>query len=747
MLKKLLLNIVILFIFFFNSQAFSITIQKIIIDGNDRITDETIRLFADVIIGDDIVDSNLNKILKNLYDTNFFKDVSVEIIKNNLKIKVIEAPMVNKIEIKGIKAKKNLKLIQDSLIMKPKSSFNEYLLLKEKKSLIFTLKEKGFFFAEVNTLIEKIKNNQINIIHEINLGQKAKIRKITFVGNKIFKDNKLRSLILSEEYKFWKFISGKKYLSQDLIKLDERLLKNYYLNKGFYNVNINTSFAKLVNKDEFELIFNIDANEKIYFGKLDLLYPGDFDDEHFFDLKNFLQDLQGKAYSIYSVEKILDKIDYITLNEEYLSVSASIDENLVSDKLNINFTIEETEKYYVERINIYGNNITRENVIRNQLEVDEGDPYNEILKNKSINNIKSLNFFKNVKSEVLDGKDINSKIININVDEKPTGEITAGAGFGTSGGTLAAGIKENNFLGKGLTVQANTTITEQTFKGIFSVTNPNFNNSDKSVSASVQATEIDQMTDFGYKTNKTGFELGTGFEYLDDFRLGLSTSTYFEKIEANSTASASKKKLVGNYWDTFLSLQFDYDKRNQKYKTSDGFRSFYKIDVPVISDNNTLTNTYDYKYFAELYENNITSFNIFLQSANSITGDDVKLTERLTIPSNKLRGFESGKVGPKDGDDFIGGNFITSVNISSTIPQIFENVQNLDASIFLDAANIWGVDYDSSINDSNKIRSSIGIGIDWFSVIGPMSFTFSETISKDSTDITESFRFNIGTTF
>ena len=428
-------------------------------------------------------------------------------------------------------------------------------------------------------------------------------------------------------------------------------------------------------------------------------------------------------------------------------MSASIDENLVSDKLNINFTIEETEKYYVERINIYGNNITRENVIRNQLEVDEGDPYNEILKNKSINNIKSLNFFKNVKSEVLDGKDINSKIININVDEKPTGEITAGAGFGTSGGTLAAGIKENNFLGKGLTVQANTTITEQTFKGIFSVTNPNFNNSDKSLSASVQATEIDQMTDFGYKTNKTGFELGTGFEYLDDFRLGFSTSTYFEKIETNSTASASKKKLVGNYWDTFLSLKFDYDKRNQKYKPSDGFRSFYKIDVPVISDNNTLTNTYDYKYFAELYENNITSFNIFLQSANSITGDDVKLTERLTIPSNKLRGFESGKVGPKDGEDFIGGNFITSVNISSTIPQIFQNIQNLDASIFLDAANIWGVDYDSSINDSSKIRSTIGIGIDWFSVIGPMNFTFSETISKDSTDKTESFRFNIGTTF
>ena len=162
------------------------------------------------------------------------------------------------------------------------------------------------------------------------------------------------------------------------------------------------------------------------------------------------------------------------------------------------------------------------------------------------------------------------------------------------------------------------------------------------------------------------------FVYRDDLRLGLSTSTFFEKIETNSTASASKKKLVGNYWDTFLSLQFDYDKRNQNFKPSDGYRSFYKIDVPVISDNNTLTNTYDYKFFSELYENNVTSFNVFLKSANSISGDDVKLTERLSIPSSKLRGFESGKVGPKDGNDFIGGNYITSINIIQRYHKFFK---------------------------------------------------------------------------
>ena len=155
------------------------------------------------------------------------------------------------------------------------------------------------------------------------------------------------------------------------------------------------------------------------------------------------------------------------------------------------------------------------------------------------------------------------------------------------------------------------------------------------------------MSNFGYKTNKTGFEFGTNFEYLDNLNLGLSTSTFYENIDTDATASARQKKQEGDYFDTFAKFNFDYDKRNQKFKTSDGFRSFYSLDVPVISDTNTLKNTYSYSYYTELYENNISSMSIFLQSANSLTGDDIKLTERLSVPSRRLRGFESGKVGSK----------------------------------------------------------------------------------------------------
>ena len=746
MLKKFNILVYLLLIFSI-SNANSNILENIVVDGNDRISNETIIMFSGVKKNNDVDNVDINKVLKNLYETNFFENVSVTLNNKTLIIKVFEFPIIENVEFDGVKAKKIKKKLNDSIKIKNRSSYNPILVSNDVSIIKFQLKKLGYYFANVESIIENLGNNRLNLIYKIDLGNKAKIKKITFIGDKIFKDGKLRSIVISEEYKFWKFISGRKFLNEDVIQLDKRLLRNFYLNKGFYNVEINTSFAKLIKEDEFELIYNIDPKEKIFFNNLKIDLPSDFNSVNFEELNKLLFDLKGKSYSLNAVEKILNRIDTITIQEEFKSVKATIDESIVENKLDINFNIKETEKFYVERINIYGNNITRESVIRNQLEIDEGDPYNEILQSKSENNLKSLNFFRSVSSEITKGVNKNSKIINITVEEKPTGEIFAGAGLGNEGGTFTIGVKENNYLGKGLGVEANATVTPETFKGKLSVNDPNYKNSDKSVFFNVQALEIDRLADFGYKTNKTGFEIGTNFEYLKDLNLGLSTRSFIEKIDTDSTASSRQQAQEGNYWDTFLKLRFNYDKRNQRFRPNDGFLSDLTLDLPLISDSNTLTNSYTYKVYTDLYENNVTSMSFYVEAANSLTNDDIKLSERLYIPSRKLRGFESGKIGPKDGDDFVGGNFATAINFNSTLPVIFENAQNLDASIFVDIANLWGVDYDSSIDDSNRIRSSIGIGVDWFSVVGPINFSLTETLSKKSTDITESFRFNIGTTF
>ncbi len=741
---------IILFIIFFtfvlSSWLRAEIIDKINITGNERISKETIKMFSGVSIQDDLSESDLNGILKKLYNTNFFDLVSVKIKNKVLIIEVKENPIIQNINYEGIKSSEILGDLKKNVLLKPRSSFNEVLLNKDKTKIKKFLKDLGYYFSKVDISIEELKDNKINLNYNISLGEKAKIKKISFIGEKIFKDKKLKGVILSEEYKPWKFLSGKKYLNESMITYDERLLKNFYLNKGYYNVIVNSSFAKLTEKQEFELIFNIDANPKLFFGDLKLDLPSDFSETNYSDVQKFLKQLENEPYSINRIEDIVEKIETITINEQYESIKASVNEKIVSNKININFKIEETEKFFVERINIFGNNVTRESVIRNQIEIDEGDPFNQILYSKSLNNIKALNFFERVEGEILDGNEFNTKIINFTIEEKATGEIFAGVGTGTEGSSLSFGVKENNYLGRGIMVDSNLNVSDERIKGKFSVSNPNYKNSDKNLDLSLDATSVDRLATAGYKSNITGFSIGTQFEFLDDLRLGLSTKNIIEKIDVDASASAKQKKQDGNYFDSFIGVDFLYDKRNQRYQTTSGFFSNYSLDMPILSDTNTLTNSYNYKVFKELYENNVSTLSIFLKGASSLSSDDIKLSERLYIPGKRLRGFETGKIGPKDGNDFIGGNYVSSINATTTIPTFLENFQNVDVVLFADAANIWGVDYDSSL-DKNGIRSSVGVGIDWLTPVGPLTFSFAQPITKESTDIEQTFRFNIGTSF
>ena len=735
-----------LILFFLSSYAFSNVLNKIEIIGNDRISDETIKLFISVDINDEINDFKLNEILKELYETDYFKDVSVQFENQILTIMIQENPIIENISYNGIKSNRILEIIKKGTLIKQRSSYNEINMKKEKIKIENILNDLGYYNSSLDILIDQSKDNLVSITYNIDLGKKSKIKKITFIGDKIFKDKKLRRIITSSEYKFWKFISGRKFLNQNSVFLDKRLLKNFYKNNGYYNVEINSSFAKLIDDNNFELIFNINAGPKVFFGDLKLKLPSDFDDNNFNSINKLFEKTKGKPYSINIIDTILDEIDLITTLEQYKFIKATVEEEISENLINLEFAVEESEKFYVDRINILGNNVTAENVIRNQLLLDEGDPFSEILVNKSINNIKSLNFFKKVESEIQDNKETKTKSIDIFVEEKATGEIYAAAGAGTSGTQFGFGIKENNFLGNGIGLDTNFLISSDKFEGKFSATNPNYNNSDKSLFISAEAIEIDNYQTFGYKTNKTGFSIGTDFEYLNDFYFGLNTSNFYEQIETNSTASAQQQSQEGNYWDSFINLNLNYDKRNQKFQTSSGFKSFYSLNMPVVSDTNTMKNYYNYSKYFGFFENNFSSISLYLQSAHSLNNKDIKLSERITIPSNRLRGFESGRVGPKDGEDFIGGNYSYSVNFASNIPQLFENSQNLDVLIFADAADIWGVDYNSSIK-GNGIRSSIGVGLDWMSPVGPMNFSLAYPISKEPGDKTESFRFNLGTTF
>jgi len=742
---KLIFQIFIIF-FFFTHSVRSEEFNNILINGNKRISDETILVFSELPNKEFLNENSINDILKKIYESGFFKDVAIKIENKNLIIDVIENPIIQTVFIEGIKRKKTKENLYKILSLKNRSSFNSSLVKKDEIAILNSLKNNGFYFAKIITSSQDLGDNKIDLFYEINLGEKAKISKISFIGDKKFKDSTLKRIILSEEYKFWKVITGKKYLNENLINYDKRLMNNFYKNKGYYNVNIDSSFANYLGNNEFELIYNIASGNKYFFNDLSLKLPIDYDLINFKKLTSMFSDLKGEAYSLNSIDKILKEIDRIVLNEQYEFLKASVNENIIDSLIDLTFNIDESEKFYVQKINVYGNNITREDVIRNEFSVDEGDAFNELLHKKTLNNLKRLNFFNKVEDQIVDGTLQNQKIINITVDEKPTGEIMAGAGVGTSGGTVAFGIKENNFLGRGIDFGTDLSISSETLKGIVSLNNPNYKGSNKSLNFSLESRSTDRLKTFGYESKKSGFTIGSGFEYFDNLYLNIGSSTYVEKLTTDSTASASLKKQEGSYFDSFFNYTLDYDLRDQKFQPTDGFRSRFTQNVPLISETYTLTNSYDLKFYNQWLNENIASYGIYASSTNSLSGKNVKLSDRLFLPASKLRGFESGKVGPKDGNDYIGGNYLLAFNAATTLPQFLPNFQNTNFSLFFDAANVWGIDYDG-IGDDRKIRSSIGLAVDFFTAIGPLNFSLSEPITKGKNDITESFRFNLGTSF
>ena len=745
---KIIIFISVLVFFNFFNQLKADIINNIIVNNNERISLGTIKTYGKIEIGKDYSDDDLNQVLKNLYETKFFKNISLKIDNQVLIIDLIENKLVQTIIIEGIKSSTIKNTILESLIIKEKAPFNESDISKDLSNIKRSLTSEGYYLSNIDSNIIENNNNTVNIVFNIDIGDKSKISIIEFTGDKIFKTKILKNIITSEENKFWKFISKNKYLNEQKLLLDERLLKKFYLDNGYYDVKVNTSTATILDDNSFKLVFNINAGNLYTVNKTKLEIPIDYNLSNFNEVQKLLNELEGTLYSFSKISKIVKEIDKISLSREYDFINATIlEDKLDNNKININFKVTESEKLYVERVNIFGNNITEESVIRSNLEVDEGDPFNELLHAKGLNNIKALNIFKTVNSETIEGSSPSSKIINIEVVEKPTGEISLGAGVGSDGGTVGFSVSENNFLGKGVKLSTSLRISEDTIKGNFSVNNPNFNYSGRSLITNIERVTIDKLSDSGYESSKTGFSLGTSFEKNENLFFSPGVSTYFEKISTNSSASASLKKQEGSYFENKFSYTLDYDLRNQKYRTTDGIRSIFNQSVPLISDDFALSNSYEFKKWHELENSMVVDINFYGKAINSLTDEDVRVSNRLGLSSSRMRGFETGKIGPRDGNDYVGGNYAAAINLSTTLPMLLESFENIDMKYFIDAGNVWGVDYSDTVDESNSIRSSTGLTVNWFTPIGPMNFAFIQNISKASTDKTESFQFNIGTSF
>ena len=747
-MNNLLIKIIVIFSFLL-SFANAETLKKFEISGNKRISDQTIIIFSEIKINEEITKTKLDEVIKRLYKTSFFKDINLSFENQTLFLKVEENPIIEKLEITGIKKQSLVEFIKGKLQLAEMKSFDQNLLSSDINLIYNILKTNGYYFAKISSAKNVDETlNTLNLKIDVELGEKAKIKKIVFLGEKIFKEKRLKEVIVSQEHKFWKFISRNVYINEELINLDKRLLANYFKNNGYFNVKIENSFVEFDKDSNFNLIFNITPDKKYFFNDFSLNLPSNYDAKLFENITKKFSKLKGDTYSLLKVNDLLDDINDIALSRQYEFINASINETIKGDRIDFDINISESDKFYVEKINIIGNYNTLEEVIRNNLIIDEGDPFNEILFNKSVNNLQSLGIFKKVKTDVKDGSNNSLKEIDINVEERPTGEISVTAGFGTSGETIGAGIKENNFLGKGIKLNTNFELTSESIKGQFVYAKPNFNYSDNTLFTSIKSSTSDFLTDSGYKTSEIGFSLGTKFEQFQNIFLSPEIDFLIEDLETTSGASNILKKQEGSYTDLYFNYSINQDLRDKKFRTEDGYVTTFSQELPLVSDNSEISNAFEITNYRKLSSTSdmIGKVSFF---GKTITGlsDDVRISKRLNVPSSRLRGFQRGKVGPVDNNDYVGGNHISALNFSATLPTLVQGLDNLDVGLFFDAANVWGVDYDSSIDDKSKVRSSAGVALNLMTPIGPLSFSFANALSKASSDKTETFRFNLGTQF
>ena len=723
-------------------------IKKVNIFGNARVNSSTIESLVDKKISN--VDSIfINSLTKKIYDTDFFADVKISFNQDILTITVAENPIVNFFYINGVKDS-DLDQINKIIILKENNIFSSSKLKKDIQATREFLNAAGFYQALITPEVIKIDNNQVNLIINIDKKEISKIKNIYFIGNKVFSNSQLIDVITSSEDGWWKFFSTSS-LSEQRIEYDKQLLKDFYKSKSFYDVQIESAFAGIDKDNNFTLTFSINSGKKYKFGDYDLKVSGiPLKESDIIEIKDISTKLlKNEFYSPLTINKLNKQVTNLLESKRYGNFEINIqDTKAVDDRINIIVQLNEGQKLLINKINIQGNTITEEKVIRDNLTISEGDQLSSSKIKKSVDNVKSKQLFSKVDYKLEDSDKKNFKDLNLFIKEQPTGSISAGVGYGTNGGLFEASVNERNFLGQGINLNFTGRLSSDAIRGELSYANPNYNNSNKELAVSLFS-ELDDYKNSGYQNKRVGTRFATKYEIYEDIFFRPNLGVQFDKLEVTGNASNLLRSREGDFITTSFGYNFLNDQRDSKFNPTSGSLIYFDQNIATFfSDIPTVQTGVGATFYQELFSDKfIGSVKARLANVTAFNNKDVKLSDRIFASPSDLRGFELRGIGPVDSGDHIGGNNLATISLKSTFPNPMPENLRANTFLFLDMGNVWGADYSSLISDSSKLRASTGIALDLMSPVGPLSFTYSIPLSKASTDKEQNFLFNIGSSF
>ena len=743
------------------------------IQGNQRVEPATIAEISGIPRGQAVGPGQVNQALQNLQASGLFEEVEVIPQGSRLVIRVREFPTINRISFEG-----NRRLDDEELAAviqsQPRRVYSPAQAEADAALVVEGYRQQGRIAATVTPRIIRRSDNRVDLVFEVQEGQVTEVERVSFVGNRTYSERRLRSVIETRQAGIFRAFVQADTLIEDRIAFDSQLLRDFYQSRGFVDFQVLSATPQLDrNRDSVTLVFNLREGQQFRVGRVGVTSEiAEIDPAAYVEA---LRLREGVVYNPALVERDIARLERLAVQEgrNFVRVEPRVGRNDRDLTLDIEFVLSRGPRVFVERIDIEGNTATLDRVIRRQFDVVEGDPFNPREIRASAERIEALGFFASSDVQPREGTAPDQVIVDVNVEEQPTGSLGFGASFSTNDGLgFSINFAERNFLGRGQALSADISATSDTTNFGFNFVEPAFLGRDLTFGLNFFFRESIR-NNARYDTRRGLFAPRLAFPLSESTRLEVRTALAFGEVfdvdtgfpddsddpdDNGSSAILRAEEDLGGLFAYTVGYEISYDTRRIGLDPTAGILLSLSQDVGYRSDEATfLRSEVAARARRSIFNEDVNLRAEFEAGAIAFSGGDSRVTDRYSL-NGRLRGFAPNGVGPRDlnveNEDVLGGNFYAVARFEADFPLGLPEEYGINGGVFYDVGSVWsldnvngGPDGDDPVDDGFILRSSAGVSIFWDTVLGPLRFNFSRPIMKEDYDEEQNFEFTVSTRF
>ncbi|MEM9317594.1 MAG: outer membrane protein assembly factor BamA [Pseudomonadota bacterium] len=741
-----------------NADAQTFRFTNFEVTGNLRVDDASVLTYAGIAPGETVSAAALNDARQRIQGSGLFETVDVVPQGSTLQINVVEFPTINEIVIEG-----NRRLDDDDLTplltSQPRRVFSPSVAEADAAAITDAYRQAGRLAATVRPVIIRRDDNRVDLVFEVTEGRVVETERIAFNGNRAYSDRRLRRVLESTQAGLFRLVVNRDTFIEDRIAFDSQLLTDFYQDRGYIDFSVLSVTSELAReRNAFFVTFNIREGQSYSFGELTV--TSDLAEIDTVAYADTIRVRRGTTYSPRLVDATITRMERLASEQglRFIRVEPRVTRNDATLTLDLEFVISRGERVFVERIDIEGNATTLDRVIRRQFDTVEGDPFDPREIRAAAERIRALEYFANVEVQGREGSAPNQVVIDVDVEEQPTGSLGFSIGYSTdTDASLAVDFSERNFLGRGQTVLLSFNTAQDSQSLRFSFIEPAFLRRDLALNTSLFYSETNNNNSF-FDTVNIGGEVGLGFPISEDGRARVYYTVSEDTIDdVRTTSSEILQREEGTSITSAIGYQLSYDTRTSGLDPTSGvLLEFGQEFAGLGGDNQYIRTTALAQGVTTVAREEVTLRATIEGGALNFLDGNSRITDRFVLSGRQLRGFEPFGIGPRDlasdNEDGLGGNYFAVARFEAAFPLGLPDEYGITGGVFFDVGTVWGLDDTigtgaTPVDDDAILRSTIGFSIFWDTVLGPLRFNFSQPLDEQDYDETRNFDLTVEARF